>query len=79
MLFFLGEFYDSDDIMVGRRALTPGFKLMVLLGFEDWVGDPQPGVMLPQLGDQVVGHQAHRRRQSVQHDGHKRLQTKQGA
>lgn len=48
---------------------------MVLLGFEDGMGDPQPRVMLPQLGDQVVRHQAHRRRQSVQHDGHKGLQT----
>lgn len=39
------------------------------------MGDPQPRVMLPQLGDQVVRHQAHRRRQSVQHDGHEGLQT----
>lgn len=48
---------------------------MVLLGFEDGMGDPQPRVMLPQLGDQVVRHQAHRRRQSVQHDGHEGLKT----
>lgn len=40
--------------------------------------NPQPRVVLPQLRDQVVGDKAHRRRQSVQHDGDKRLQTRQG-
>lgn len=39
--------------------------------------DPQPRMMLPQLRDQVVGDKAHRRRQSVQHDGDKGLQTRQ--
>ena len=53
--------------------LTSGFKLVVLLGLEDRMGNPQPGVMLPQLGDQVVGHKPHRPRQSVQHDGDKGL------
>ena len=56
--------------------LTSGFKLVVLLGLEDWMGDPQPRVMLPQLGDQVVGYKPHRPRQGVQHDGHKGLETK---
>ena len=59
---------------VGVR--TSGFKLVVLLGLEDRVGDPQPGMMLPQLGDQVVRDKAHRPRQGVQHDGHKGLGTK---
>lgn len=53
--------------------LTSGLKLMVLLRLEDWMGDPQPRMMLPQLGDQVVGNKPHRPRQSVQHDGHKGL------
>ena len=53
--------------------LTSGFKLVVLLGLEDRMRDPQPRVMLPQLGDQVVGYKSHRPRQSVQHDGHKGL------
>lgn len=55
--------------------LTSWFKLMVLLGLEDWVGDPQPRVMLPQLRDQIVGDKPHCPRQSVQHNGHKRLET----
>lgn len=38
--------------------------------------DPQPRVVLPQLRDQVVGDKAHRRRQSVQHDGDKGLQER---
>lgn len=56
-------------------TLTSGFKLMVLLGLEDRMGDPQPRMMLPQLGDQVVCHKPHSPRQSVQNDGHKGLQT----
>lgn len=56
--------------------LTSGFKLMVLLGLEDGVGDPQPRVMLPQLGDQVVSDKPHCPRQSVQHNGHKGLDTR---
>lgn len=55
--------------------LTSGFKLVVLLSLENRMRNPQPGVVLPQLGDQVVGHKAHRPRQSVQHDGHKGLRT----
>lgn len=38
------------------------------------MGDPQPRVVLPQLGDQVVGDKAHCPGQSVQHDGHKGLE-----
>lgn len=56
------------------KTLTSGFKLMVLLGLEDRMGDPQPWMMLPQLGDQVVRHKPHCPRQSVQNDGHKGLQ-----
>lgn len=37
------------------------------------MGDPQPRVMLPQLGDKVVGDKSHCPRQSVQHDGDKGL------
>lgn len=55
--------------------LTSGFKLVVLFGLEDRMGDPQPRVMLPQLGDQVVGDNPHRPSQSVQHDSHKRLEV----
>lgn len=39
------------------------------------MGDPQPRMMLPQLGDQVVGHKAHCPSQSVQHNSHKGLET----
>lgn len=56
-------------------TLTSGFKLVVLLGLEDWVGDPQPRVMLPELRDQVVGYKPHSPRQSIQHYGHKGLHT----
>lgn len=49
---------------------------MVLLGLEDWMRDPQPRMMLPQLRDQVVGDEPHRCGQSVQHDGDKGLQTR---
>ena len=48
---------------------------MELLGLEDRVGQPQPGVVLPQLGDEVVGDQPHRPGQRVQHDGHKGLRA----
>lgn len=57
------------------RILTSGFKLMILLGLEDRMGNPQPRMVLPQLGDQVVGHKPHRPRESIQHDGYKGLQT----
>lgn len=57
--------------------LTSGFKLVVLLGLEDRVGDPQPRVVLPQLGDQVVSDESHRPRQSIQHNCHKWLETQQ--
>lgn len=56
-------------------VLTSGFKLVVLLGLEDRMRDPQPWVMLPQLWDQVVGYKPHCPRQSVQHDGDKGLGT----
>lgn len=39
------------------------------------MGDPQPRMMLPQLGDQVVGYKAHCPSQSVQHNSHKGLET----
>lgn len=54
--------------------LTSGLKLVVLFGLQDWMGDPQPRVMLPQLRDQVVGYKPNRTRESVQHDGHKGLE-----
>lgn len=73
----------ADYTLIGRQlcvytagTLTSGFKLVVLFGLEDRMGDPQPGVMLPQLGDQVVGHKPHRPSQSVQHDGDKGLENK---
>lgn len=75
----------ADSTLIGIHfcvytvgTLTSGFKLVVLFGLEDRMGDPQPGVMLPQLGDQVVGHKPHRPRQSVQHDGDKGLEKQVG-
>ena len=58
---------------VSRLVLTSWFKLPVLLAFEDRVRDPEPGVLLPHLGDEVVGDHAHCPRQRIQHNGDKRL------
>lgn len=54
---------------------TSGLKLVVLFGLQNRMRDPQPGVVLPQLRNQVVGHEPHRPRQSVQHDGHEGLRV----
>jgi len=56
-------------------VMTSRLKLVVFLGLEDRVGDPEPGVVLPELGDDVVGDEAHRPGQRVQHDGHKGLRS----
>lgn len=61
-----------------RLSLTGGLELGVLLTLQDRVGDPQPGVMLPQLRDQIVSNKPHSRCQGVQHYGDKGLRLKQG-
>lgn len=49
-----------------KDGLTSDFKLVVLLGFEQRVGEAVPGQLLPDLRQQVVCEQAHRAQQRVQ-------------
>ena len=54
-------------------VLTPDFKLVVLLGFEQRVREAVPGQLLADLRQKVVCEQAHRPQQSVEDIAEERL------
>lgn len=71
----LGHKTDTHRIAVPPKTgtLTSCLPLLVLLTLEHRVGNPHPGVVLPELREQVVCDEPHGARQGKEHDAEKRL------
>lgn len=54
--------------------LTSDLKLVVLLGFEQWVGETVPRQLLAELRQQVVSSQTNNTHQRIQHVAQVRLE-----